>query len=165
MENTRNYKTTEKQRLYAKAYAAVNREKRKANDADRRLSDPEFAKRQSDYGKKWRTENAAHVKSHDRQTYLKEKASGKYRNDHLLRKYGIDLDQYYAMLALQEGGCAICGSGPSGKSKDWLHVDHDHTTDQIRQLLCGECNTALGKFRDSSELLDKAAAYLRKHGK
>ena len=77
------------------------------------------------------------------------------------RKYGITFDQYNQMLAAQGGVCAICGEACiTGKR---LAVDHCHTTGAVRALLCSNCNTGLGKFRDNPDLLRAAALYLEKH--
>lgn len=54
--------------------------------------------------------------------------------------------------------CAICGAGPTPHRR--LSIDHDHETDEIRGLLCGKCNLAIGHLRDSVEFLTKAIAYL-----
>ena len=158
------YKTTEKQRAYAKEYARQHASERKEREQKLRAT-PEWQKKQSDYGREYRRKNAARVKEQDRLEYARNKASGATRIYLLKKNYGITLEQHDAMLAEQNNGCAICGNGPSGKSSRWFHVDHDHDSGKVRALLCAECNTALGKFRDSPELLDKAAAYLRKHGK
>lgn len=45
--------------------------------------------------------------------------------------------------------------------KDTVHVDHDHLTGRVRGLLCQECNTGLGKFRDSIPYLESAIQYLK----
>ena len=82
---------------------------------------------------------------------------------HLYKKlYGITIEEYDQMVIDQGGGCYICKSPPSGKHK-YFHVDHCHTTGQTRKLLCSACNTGLGCFQDSIELLLKAAAYLEAH--
>lgn len=79
-----------------------------------------------------------------------------------LAKYGLTKDDFNALLEKQNGGCAICGATSGGKrhENERLHVDHCHTTGVVRGLLCTECNTSLGKFKDSPELLRKAAMYL-----
>lgn len=83
------------------------------------------------------------------------------RRSDLQRKYGITVEDYELMLERQDGGCAICGAGP-GKRR--LHVDHDHESEVVRALLCGDCNTGIGKFDENPELLRRAAAYLENHG-
>ncbi len=41
-----------------------------------------------------------------------------------------------------------------------LCVDHDHKTNQIRGLLCVNCNAGLGQFKDKVQFLAKAIVYL-----
>ncbi len=74
-----------------------------------------------------------------------------------MRHYGINLAEYEALLAKQDGKCAICG----GKD-EWfsLAVDHCHGTGRIRGLLCSQCNRGLGLFKDNPEHLKRAAEYL-----
>ena len=65
------------------------------------------------------------------------------------------------MFDKQGGVCEICKQMcPTGKR---LAVDHCHKTNNVRGLLCSECNTGLGKFRDNTELLLKAINYLEKY--
>lgn len=85
------------------------------------------------------------------------------RKSHLKRRYGMTLEQYQVLFDAQEGCCAICGEHHTNVPHSQLMVDHCHETGKVRQLLCDLCNTAIGKFKDKPELLDKAAAYLRKH--
>lgn len=75
--------------------------------------------------------------------------------------WGLEPEDYDELLTSQNGVCAICAHPPGPRDKGVLHIDHDHTTGEIRGLLCAACNSALGLFRDSSELLDEAARYLR----
>ena len=58
------------------------------------------------------------------------------------------------MLEAQAGLCLICKLAPAAC------VDHDHTTNQIRGLLCHNCNKALGLFRDNAAVLARAVSYL-----
>lgn len=80
------------------------------------------------------------------------------RNSHLVRNYGITLDEFNAMLRKQHGVCAICeGVCSSGKN---LSVDHDHQTGAIRGLLCSNCNRAIGLLGDRHDWAQRAADYL-----
>jgi hypothetical protein len=76
--------------------------------------------------------------------------------------YGVDLDTF--MLwdnACKTGSCNICGMLAKDSPKQMLHKDHTHTDPPIpRGCLCFNCNSALGKLRDSPDLLRKAAEYL-----
>lgn len=91
-----------------------------------------------------------------------------YRRKYTISKYGREPqprikkakkpDIYVYLFDKQNGICAICGSPPSDKR---LAVDHCHTTGKIRGLLCSSCNCALGLFKDNTELLDRAAGYLK----
>ncbi len=85
------------------------------------------------------------------------------RKSHLKRKYNMTLEQYARMFDEQKECCAICGEHYTKVPHQQLMVDHCHTTGKVRQLLCDLCNTALGKFKDSPELLERAADYIRKH--
>lgn len=90
------------------------------------------------------------------------------RRSHLERKYGISLDAYRALFEAQGGVCAICGeedtSKPEFAGKLWsLAVDHDHATGKVRALLCARCNWAIGLLRESPEIMENAAAYIREH--
>ena len=80
---------------------------------------------------------------------------------------GCTPELYAAMLAAQEGGCAVCGTtAPGGRGR--FHVDHDHTCCPgakscgkcIRGLLCNNCNVGLGHFRDDPSIMVAGIAYL-----
>jgi hypothetical protein len=83
------------------------------------------------------------------------------RNGWLRQKYGLSTEIFNNMLISQAGKCAICGTtNPGGKVGDSFSVDHNHTTGQIRGLLCQTCNQMLGLMQDSAKNLRKAAAYI-----
>jgi hypothetical protein len=85
------------------------------------------------------------------------------RKNHLKRAYGLTPESFDAMLHAQGGGCAICGAKQiDGKQGTRMVVDHCHSTNQIRGILCDLCNTALGKFEDNVGLLKNAINYLSK---
>jgi len=78
-----------------------------------------------------------------------------------MRNHNITIEQYDEMHKKQKGRCAICGVHQT-ELKFALHVDHDHETNIKRSLLCKKCNTALGMFNDSIEILINAINYLKK---
>jgi len=70
--------------------------------------------------------------------------------------------QVVASLRQAQGGrCAICRVLEADAPGGILHLDHDHATDIIRGLLCGNCNPGLGQFKDSIKLLGAAIRYLQ----
>lgn len=80
----------------------------------------------------------------------------------LRRLYGITLEQYKAKEAEQNGRCGLCSQIPETDRR--MHVDHDHVTGKLRDLLCHHCNLLLGNARDSIDRLQQAIAYLKRHG-
>jgi Recombination endonuclease VII len=79
-------------------------------------------------------------------------------NERLLSMYGITREEFDILSETQGNVCAICRRFPEGKTR--LSVDHDHETGKIRGLLCGNCNSGLGHFKDNPELLAVAITYL-----
>ena len=84
------------------------------------------------------------------------------RDYHLQSRYGISSKQYDIMLADQKGVCKICCTDRPGGKGDYFHVDHCHDSGNVRALLCNQCNTALGLFKDNPELLTNAIEYLNR---
>lgn len=83
------------------------------------------------------------------------------RERKLIERYGINIQDYDAILDMQGGGCAICGSEtPKRKNSVHLVVDHCHETGVIRGLLCYKCNVGLGSFEDNIDWLKRAIEYV-----
>jgi len=77
----------------------------------------------------------------------------------LRNTYGIDLYEYEEMLAFQQHVCAICNKTEPTEGRQ-LAVDHCHDTGEVRGLLCGKCNKAIGLLNDDINLIRDAAKYL-----
>ncbi len=91
--------------------------------------------------RKWRVNNPEYHKAYD-----------------FKRRYGISLERYNQLLESQGGVCAICGGvNENGKQ---LSVDHDHSSGEVRGLLCTNCNSGIGHFKDDTGLLQKARDYI-----
>jgi hypothetical protein len=84
----------------------------------------------------------------------------------ILNRFKLLPEKYYLMLKEQNNLCAICNKTESQLKKKsskvkMLSVDHCHLTGKIRGLLCHQCNTGLGHFKDSIDILQKAIMYLK----
>jgi predicted glutamine amidotransferase len=83
------------------------------------------------------------------------------RKANLKKKYGLSYDQYSTILNSQNNCCAIC-------KKEFTktpHIDHIEINKEvyIRGILCSQCNTGLGMFKDNIEYLLSATQYLKKN--
>ena len=85
------------------------------------------------------------------------------RKSRLKHEFGMTPEDYDRMFANQHGCCLICHQPETrtvqGKISR-LAIDHDHNTDQVRGLLCYQCNNGLGRFKDNPDRLRAAARYL-----
>ncbi len=84
------------------------------------------------------------------------------RKNELLKKYGLTWIAYQWILTKQDNKCALCRTDKPRGQGSW-HVDHCHSTNVVRGLLCHHCNTQLGvyerfKFKIGEQ---RIAAYLR----
>ncbi|MEU1327136.1 endonuclease VII domain-containing protein [Streptomyces microflavus] len=77
----------------------------------------------------------------------------------LLNNYGMTVAEYETRVSQQGGRCAICGTTPDHR----LHVDHNHRSGAVRDLLCRPCNYALGNAQDSLRVVRAMVAYLERH--
>lgn len=78
--------------------------------------------------------------------------------NHKRRKFRLVSEDDFNRLESQ--GCAICGTLEWPGHHGSAHIDHDHKTGEFRGILCMECNTGIGKFKDSPDLLRRAIEYL-----
>lgn len=105
-----------------------------------------------DYMKKYRKRTRP-----KRNEYLREWRSNnrdKVKGYNLKRLYGLSHEEFISMVEERQSKCDLCNQVCK------LHVDHCHSTNRIRGLLCTNCNTALGKLGDTVESLQKVLRYL-----
>jgi len=76
--------------------------------------------------------------------------------------YGITLEEYEKMVEKQNGVCKICNNIPRGRYNSF-HIDHCHTTNKIRGLLCDSCNRMLGFAKDNIIIFANAIKYLEEN--
>jgi hypothetical protein len=78
------------------------------------------------------------------------------RRDAMLQRYGITVQQYDKMFALQDGKCVGCGRPPKTRR---LSVEHDHKSKRVRGLACHNCNRHL-IAKNTAETARWLVAYL-----
>jgi hypothetical protein len=79
------------------------------------------------------------------------------RGSRLKYHFGITLDDYNKIKKQQDNKCCICKL----LFDDVIaHLDHCHTTKQVRGILCSNCNQGLGQFKDNVDNLSGAINYL-----
>lgn len=86
----------------------------------------------------------------------------KYREknqDKFYSKYGLTISAYYSILESQNKSCAICKTTDMSRYTKFF-VDHDHSTGDVRGLLCNKCNYGLGAMSDSVQKIKMAISYL-----
>ena len=82
----------------------------------------------------------------------------------LKSRYWLSKKEYDQRLEEQGNKCAICGTTDPGKYHGRFCVDHNHATKAVRGLICHNCNSALGNFKDNVSVLLSAVDYLNKYG-
>lgn len=84
----------------------------------------------------------------------------KNARDHRIRKvYGLESEDVEQMISNQDNKCAIC----KVEFSKLPNIDHCHTTGKVRGILCWQCNTGLGQFKDDPIRLRNAAKYLEEN--
>lgn len=136
-------------------------EKRNAYNAD-----PEKAKEQK---RRSYAKHKERLKKEQREYFATPEGKARARRIVSMSRYGITQEQYDSMRESQDYKCLICDThetevpkGNSASYKTALHIDHCHSTGEIRGLLCTNCNTMLGKAKDNIVILQSAIFYLTK---
>ena len=103
--------------------------------------------------KAYRANNPEKVAEENRK---RRESRGPTRWERVARLYGLSEEGYYDLLQSQGNCCAICKTVHKK-----YHIDHCHNSGKVRGILCSKCNTGLGKFNDSPDMLLLAVKYLK----
>jgi Recombination endonuclease VII len=145
---------TEKNRAASRKWREANREKSAACSKAWRDNNPDRVKA---HNVAWR---AAHTPE-ERSAYAADAYRRHRRAHHINKKFGLSTEQYDAMLATQNGCCALCPRSDFPEKR--LAVDHDHKTGKIRALLCDRCNRGIGLLDEDITRLQAAIDYIKHH--
>lgn len=146
------YRDKNREQINKKAREAYESNKEKRRERARQLYDLKKQKKQEYY-----------INNKERILELRRKQKERTKNNHLIKRYGITIEQYDSMLKKQNNKCYICETYVENTKKNRLHVDHDHTTGKVRKLLCMSCNSSLGLIKESEFILKKMIEYINEH--
>jgi hypothetical protein len=110
-----------------------------------------------EYKAKWYQDNKERVEKYKKNNPTSKENKFKYS---LKYNHKLSVEDYNKLSESQNHKCSICGKNSEYNRNGALYVDHNHATKQIRGLLCQQCNSALGLFQDSPEILINALDYL-----
>ena len=129
------------------------------------------------YHRLYRQKNSKELAKKKHAYYLKnyKYTRTEEREKALKWRYGLADGEYSKMFNEQNGVCSICGEKETHTIKGVLCnlcVDHKHDSkktgtkyghdrNKVRGLLCGNCNRALGLFKDNIDVLASAISYLK----
>jgi hypothetical protein len=125
------------------------------------MTTQEQKRKRREYMRKYMRERAgSHANARENSLKNRYKRSKSENRDHDLRKlYGLEVEVYLEMFAKQGSVCKICRR-PKLVGEREFHVDHDHSTGEIRGILCSHCNVGLGYFKNDATRLRIAAEYI-----
>lgn len=147
-------KNRDKRLAYQRAYTEDHKDEIYARNRERYYEHREGRlAHQKAYADAHKTEKSAYDKTRSQPSVPYYQRKG-----YNLKKYGLTLEQFEALLASQDHKCAVCKEEFTVK---FPCVDHDHNTNAVRGLLCSGCNRSIAIF-DNPLLLESTLRYLRK---
>ena len=134
---------------YSRQCKSCYNKKRRKYFGKRSKEDSTFRPYMNGKTKAWRKENPDKVKQGERKQSLK--------------KYDLTPEAYEEKLDKQNRRCACCRRPFAGMNlKKKPPVDHNHKTGQTRDIICPECNFAIGQIHEDIERVENLLNYLKK---
>ena len=78
-------------------------------------------------------------------------------HEKIRRELSISDEDYQQLIERCQGNCEVCS-----RRLDKVCIDHCHSTNKVRGVLCHNCNTALGLVGDNVETLSKLIQWLER---
>ncbi len=82
---------------------------------------------------------------------------------HLIKRHKLTYEQWIKMFEDQNYECYLCDAPVKahlGNSPDRGVVDHNHDNNQVRKILCHNCNRTLGLVKERKDVLKRMMEYL-----
>jgi len=104
------------------------------------------------------------AKTWSKQYYKKNKEHINKRNREYIfyHRYGITYEQVQQIIKSQRNRCLICHTLFDKTYMFSPVVDHDHETENVRGILCRNCNSMIGYAKDKTDLLQSGINYLQR---
>lgn len=120
-----------------------------------RRATPEWKSRQRDQMRAWRQRlTPAQVAARNEERAARQ----------VVKLYGVTFEEALRLQRVQR--CAVCAAAltedPARRSSR-RHIDHDHATGRVRDVLCHRCNCAIGFALDDPARLRALAKYVEAH--
>ena len=125
------------------------------------------------YCKQKRKEKLLVKKDYDRERYLKHRDKmlkqrrenywndpAAHRKKRMMMTYKISSEKYDKLNNTYF--CECCGRHKD-EFKKGLAIDHCHETNKVRGMLCSNCNSGIGFFKDNPNFMMNAIHYINKH--
>ena len=164
--NRKNYYQQNREEYIARV-RAYKRSPR-GREASRRYHET-HRKQEAERQRRYRLENPEIVRAIERKKYYKHRDKQLHSAwTRQLKSHGVTEEWYTEQFTKQNGLCAICfqsevAKDPKRGKVRRLSVDHNHTTEKVRGLLCSACNLALGIVETRPEWISRTIAYLEFH--
>lgn len=129
---------------------------RKNEQIKEKRKDPAYRKLAYKRHTEWARRNRDYINTKQRERNKKPENKIKVKA-HNLKKYGLSYDDYQLKIKNQKGKCPICNNVMTNG-----YVDHNHTTGQVRDLLCNACNRWIGFIEKYPHLVKPMVKYLKK---
>lgn len=151
----------DKRREYKRRHREGHRDEVNAYKREYRATHPEHAEHDRAKSLAWSRANRDKIREYNRRPDR--------RDARLRRAHGISLAQFHEMWERQGGRCPICLRELPREflTREELHaspvkphVDHCHTTEVVRGILCSTCNQAIGHLREEPGNFARAVEYL-----
>lgn len=100
------------------------------------------------------TKQAGDYREHREPSHVKDKRSRTAKLSIAKRLYGEGAVELKRQIIDGEAMCEICGSDQN------LVIDHCHDSNELRGILCGNCNTALGLVHENVDKMTSMIKYI-----
>lgn len=91
--------------------------------------------------------------------YRTPEKTKQYEDIRLRNKYGLTWETLAELVKRSGGYCDSCGEQFTGELRT-IHIDHCHTSKDVRGLLCSGCNQAAGLLSDCPDKLFSLIKYI-----